>query len=192
MVCQEKYGDADFTLETTGGSGNGALSYSVSANDVLEINGDTAKIVGAGTVTVTAVKAGGINYNETSATLDITIAKGDEPAIAFPTASELTYGQALSESTLTGGSTEYGTFAWKDGSTIPTIDNTGYDVVFKPNATALKNYNIEEKTRTIEGTLYIVINIRKEVFMAYVPVPKDLTKVKTKVAFNLTKRQPLF
>ena len=24
--------------------------------------------------------------------------------------------------------------------------------------------------------------------MAYVPVPKDLTKVKTKVAFNLTKR----
>lgn len=25
--------------------------------------------------------------------------------------------------------------------------------------------------------------------MAYVPVPKDLTKIKTKVAFNLTKRQ---
>ena len=25
--------------------------------------------------------------------------------------------------------------------------------------------------------------------MPYVPVPKDLTKVKTKVAFNLTKRQ---
>ena len=106
--------------------------------------------VGVGTVTVTAVKAGGNNYNETSATLDITIAKGDEPAIAFPTASELTYGQTLSESTLTGGSTQYGTFAWKDGSIIPTIDNTGYDVVFKPNATALKNYNIEEKTRTIE------------------------------------------
>ena len=30
----------------------------------------------------------------------------------------------------------------------------------------------------------------KEVFgMAYVPVPKDLSKIKTKVAFNLTKRQ---
>lgn len=25
--------------------------------------------------------------------------------------------------------------------------------------------------------------------MAYVPVPKDLTKIKTKVALNLTKRQ---
>lgn len=150
-VTDKKYSDADFTLETTGGSGNGAVSYSVPmGNGILEITGDTAKIVGVGTVTVTAVKAGGNNYNETSATLDITIAKGDEPAIAFPTASELTYGQTLSESTLTGGSTQYGTFAWKDGSIIPTIDNTGYDVVFKPNATALKNYNIEEKTRTIE------------------------------------------
>ena len=29
----------------------------------------------------------------------------------------------------------------------------------------------------------------KEVDMAYVPVPKDLTKVKSKVLFNLTKRQ---
>lgn len=29
-------------------------------------------------------------------------------------------------------------------------------------------------------------------YMAYVPVPKDLTKVKTKVALNLTKRQLIF
>ena len=29
-------------------------------------------------------------------------------------------------------------------------------------------------------------------FLPYVPVPKDLTKVKTKVAFNLTKRQLIF
>ena len=29
----------------------------------------------------------------------------------------------------------------------------------------------------------------KEVTMAYVPVPKDLSRVKTKVLFNLTKRQ---
>ena len=28
--------------------------------------------------------------------------------------------------------------------------------------------------------------------MAYVPVPKDLSKIKTKVAFNLTKRQIIF
>jgi len=34
------------------------------------------------------------------------------------TAGNLTYGQKLSESNLTGGSTGYGTFAWKDGNII--------------------------------------------------------------------------
>lgn len=28
--------------------------------------------------------------------------------------------------------------------------------------------------------------------MAYVPIPKDLSRIKTKVAFNLTKRQLIF
>ena len=32
----------------------------------------------------------------------------------------------------------------------------------------------------------------RSAYMAYVPVPKDLTKVKTKVALNLTKRQLIF
>jgi hypothetical protein len=34
--------------------------------------------------------------------------------------------------------------------------------------------------------------MKGEYVMAYVPVPKDLTKVKTKVVFNLTKRQLIF
>ena len=151
-VTGKKYGDADFTLTTTGGSGYGAVSYGVPANNgVLKIIGDTAKIIGVGSVKVMAVKASDNNYNETSAELTVTIGKGDAPAITFPTAGELTYGQKLSESTLTGGSTEHGTFAWKDGDIIPTIENTGYDVVFTPNATALKNYNIEPITRNISA-----------------------------------------
>jgi len=40
-------------------------------------------------------------------------------------------------------------------------------------------------------TLYIVYFNFEGKFMAYVPVPKDLTKVKTKVALSLTKRQLL-
>ena len=43
------------------------------------------------------------------------------------------------------------------------------------------------------GKIYIQRPLRAErrFFLAYVPVPKDLSKVKTKVAFNLTKRQIL-
>ena len=146
----KKFGDGAFTLTTTGGSGNGAVSYTVPmANGVLEIHGNQAKIIGAGTVSITANKAGDNNYNETSAERTLTIAKGNAPPIAFPTASELTYGQALSESTLTGGSVEYGTFAWKDGTIIPTINNTGYEVIFTPNAATVKNYTIVPITKKV-------------------------------------------
>ncbi|RRD92753.1 hypothetical protein EII17_13660 [Clostridiales bacterium COT073_COT-073] len=140
-VTDKKYGDNEFTLTATGGSGTGVITYSVPVNNgILSINGSTAKIIGVGEVTVKAVKAGDKNHNEISAELKITIAKGDAPAITFPTASNLTYGQRLSESTLTGGSTGYGTFAWADGNIIPTVNNTGYEVLFTPSEKTEKNY----------------------------------------------------
>ena len=111
-------------------------------NGVLSLNGSTARIIGAGEVTVKAVKAGDKNHNEISAELKITIAKAAAPALIFPDAGNLTYGQKLSESILTGGSTGYGTFAWKDGNIIPTVNNTGYEVVFTPSEKTLKNYEV--------------------------------------------------
>ena len=140
-ITDKKYGDDEFTLITTGGSGEGAVTFTVPANNgVLSLNGSTARIIGAGEVTVKAVKAGDKNHNETSAELKITIAKAAAPAINFPNAGNLTYGQKLSESVLTGGSTGYGTFAWKEGNIIPTVNNAGYEVVFSPSEKTLKNY----------------------------------------------------
>ncbi len=89
-------------------------------NGILIVNGSTAAIIGAGTVRVTAIKAESNNYKEATATGNITIEKAPAPAIIYPTAAgSITYGQKLSNCALTGGSTEYGTFIWKDGSTVP-------------------------------------------------------------------------
>ena len=149
-VTGKKFGNPAFTLTTTGGSGDGAVSYSVPiGNDILEIHGNTATIIGVGKVTITAQKAADNNYNETSTEREITIAKGDAPAITFPAASGLTYGQKLSDSTLNGGSTQYGSFAWADGNIIPTADNTGYEVVFTPNEATKKNYDISEQRQKV-------------------------------------------
>ena len=140
-VTGKKYGDADFIFTTTGGSGDGVVTFTVPTNNgVLSLNGSTARIIGAGEVKVKAVKAGDKNYNEISVELKITIAKAAAPVITFPTAGNLTYGQRLSESTLTGGSTEYGSFAWKDGNVIPAVNNTGYEMVFTPNEKTKANY----------------------------------------------------
>ena len=76
----------------------------------------------------------------------VTVAKASEPAITWPKARDLTYGQKLSDSTLIGGSTEYGSFAWKSPDTVPTVQNSGYAVVFTPSEATTQNYE------TISGT----------------------------------------
>ena len=140
-----------FTLAAAGGAGSGAVLYRVpEKNGVLMVNGDMATIIGTGTVTVTVTKAESDNYKAAMATGTVTITKATAPAITYPTAGSITYGQKLSDSALTGGSTEYGTFAWENGSTIPAVDNTGYTVVFTASEETKKNYEtIEDTTQNV-------------------------------------------
>ena len=81
------YGDDPFTLVLTGQKGTGAVKFSVPAdNGVLElseVNGKTeAKIIGAGTVLVTAEVAGDSDYNGTTVTREITVGKAQAPEIS--------------------------------------------------------------------------------------------------------------
>lgn len=73
------YGDSDFTLTATGGQSMGGVDFSVPPdNGVLTVTkGGSAKLIGAGSVRVTATKAGDSTYNEATATLDITVAPRD-------------------------------------------------------------------------------------------------------------------
>lgn len=72
-------------------------------------------------------KTASVNYEIATASASIT---------ANPAASEITYGQTLADSTLTGGTGSVpGTFAWKDSTVAPAVSdsqNTEYDVVFTP------------------------------------------------------------
>lgn len=81
------YGDDPFALELTGQKGTGAVKFSVpDGNGVLElseVNGKTeAKIIGAGTVLVTAEVAGDSDYNGTTVTREITVGKAQAPEIS--------------------------------------------------------------------------------------------------------------
>ena len=81
------YGEDPFKLELTGQKGTGAVKFSVpDGNGVLElseVNGKTeAKIIGAGTVLVTAEVAGDSDYNGTTVTRKITVGKAQAPEIS--------------------------------------------------------------------------------------------------------------
>ena len=84
--------------------------------------------------------------NTKTGSAQVKISKVTPSITAFPTASAITYGQTLEDSTLTGGTASVdGTFAWKTSFTSPTVNdsnNTAYPVVFTPNDTT--NYNSVE------------------------------------------------
>ena len=99
------------------------------------------------------------NYNTVTRTITVKVTKATPIIAEKPTASVLTYGQTLSDSTLTGGKATYktadgtevaGTFVWKNGTTKPAVGDSGkteYDVTFTPSDTA--NYNAVDTKITI-------------------------------------------
>lgn len=128
-----------FELSITGGPGSGEVTYTCDAPDVLSIQGNQATVIGAGRVVITAEKAADEEYNLASDSYTLTVNKAPAPEILFPQAGPLVYGQALSESTLSGGSTQYGSFAW-ERDLIPQAGTDSYAVQFIPSDASVKNY----------------------------------------------------
>jgi len=88
-----------------------------------------------------------------------------ESSIVWPTASDIWKGDALSTSTLTGGSTSYGTFAWQDDTTVAGSATAAagpqlFPVVFTPSAETLANYNI---AASVVGSVEVQVNTRYDV-----------------------------
>ena len=99
------------------------------------------------------------NYNTVTRTITVKVTKATPVIAEKPTAGALTYGQKLSDSTLTGGKAAYqtadgteitGAFAWKNSSSKPTAADskkTEYDVTFTPSDK--DNYNAVDTKLTI-------------------------------------------
>lgn len=83
------------------------------------------------------------NFNSVTATVSVTITKAVPVIIEVPKASEITYGQPLSDSILSGGRADIeGRFQWQDENKRPTYlydsERTEFIIVFYP--TDLVNY----------------------------------------------------
>lgn len=110
----------------------------------------------AGTATVTVTGIG--NYIGT-AKKTFVISKAAAPEISWPTASAITCGEKVSDSRLSGGSTQYGTFTWSDDvkNTIPTVGTYSYKVVFTPSTDTENNY---ETITTTEQDVSLTVNAK--------------------------------
>lgn len=141
-----KVGDTFVNTASSSNNTTGTVSYEVDDDTIAVITNDgtlTAKKVG--TVTVTAKIVTDYTFSSAEATYTITIDKAT-PVISSVSATAITYGQKLSDSTVSAvakvGTTEIaGSFAWADSvkNEVPTVvtdsDNTEYEAVFTPDDT---------------------------------------------------------
>jgi autotransporter-associated beta strand protein len=97
----------------------------------------TSPNVGTANQGVTFTPSDTVNYNTATTTVSVTVNKADA-TVTWPTAAAITYGDALSAATLSGGSGE-GTFAFTSPLTVP---NAGiaqiFEVTFTPTSANYK------------------------------------------------------
>jgi len=86
------------------------------------------------------------------ATFTFAIGKVAAPQITWPTAASVKAGSPLSDAVLSGGSTEYGSFVWKNPAQAAQAGTHSYEVVFTPNEWASARYEIAAMTGTAEVT----------------------------------------
>ncbi|MDA3911244.1 MAG: FG-GAP-like repeat-containing protein [Bacteroidales bacterium] len=138
------YGDALSASTLSGGAASvtGTFSFDAPA---------TTPVVGIYTADVTFTPDDVVNYTTVSGTIDLTVNQATPTVSDWPTASAITYGDALSASTLSGGTASVtGTFSFNAPATTPDIGTYTADVTFTPDDAV--NYT------TVSGTVDITVN----------------------------------
>ena len=98
------------------------------------------------------------NYTTVDTTIAVKVKKAVPVIVQKPVASEISWGESLAASVLTGGSAQHGvtkdavsgTFAWKDATIRPNVadsDQTAFTLVFTPDDT--EKYEVTETTVTL-------------------------------------------
>ena len=100
------FGDVDAAFTTSGGSGTGAVTFSAGTSTACSIvAGKLHVVLGTGTCSVTATKAGDADYlSTTSALKTITISKASQATLSITAPSAATFGDVDAAFTTSGGS----------------------------------------------------------------------------------------
>jgi len=131
-------GGATYTVTATASSGLAAtFTTDAAASSVCSISGSTVSFTGVGTCVIDANQAGNGNYNAAPQVQQtFAVGKGTPTITTLPSASPITYGQTLADSTLSGGVASVpGTFAFTMPSTMPNAGTQSEPITFAPTDT---------------------------------------------------------
>ena len=147
----ETYGNPNFNLSASSPS-TGAYSYSIADGSVATVSGNTVTIQGVGTTIVTVNQATDSNYNSATATMTLTINKGN-PVISFSDITKTTIDPDFNLSA-TSSSTGSFTYSSSDGSVATLIGNSASiqgvgSTIITLNQAADANYNSASASMTL-------------------------------------------
>ena len=146
---------ASGTTPITFGGSNLPTGLNISTNGLISGTPTTA---GTNIAALTASNA----FGTTNQTATFVITKGTPVISNWPSASPITYGQALSNSVLTGGSANVpGAFAWVHPTNKPNTGTTSQSVSFTPSA--ISNYN------SVTSNISVVVNLAAPTGLSYTP-----------------------
>jgi len=144
-------------VSSAGGTPTGTVTFSdgSTALGTVNLTGGRATFtpaspLSAGSHAIIAAYSGDANFaGSTSQPISQTVGQAT-PTVSWPTATGITYGQALSSSTLTGGSGSVpGSFAFTTPTTTPNAGTYNASVTFNPTDTT--DYN------TVSGTVSVAV-----------------------------------
>ena len=159
--------------EKTYGNANPQLTYQITSENLIK--GDSIDVTlstsaktdsDAGTYEIKVTTGTNDNYDITPVNGTLTVKPKEITDVVFPTAGDIEVGESLAKASLTGGSTEYGTFAWVDLSATSERGTYSGDVKLTLSDTAKKNYTFskvtgyEETTGTI--TRKVSVNVKRK------------------------------
>lgn len=158
--------------EKTYGNANPQLTYQITSENLIK--GDSIDVTlstsaktdsDAGTYEIEVITGTNDNYNITPVNGTLTVNPKEITDVVFPTADDIEVGGSLAKASLTGGSTEYGTFAWVDSSIKPIRGTYSGDVKLTLSDTAKKNYTFSKVTGYEEtaGTITrkVSVNVKR-------------------------------
>ena len=146
-------------LSTTGGSGTGAVTWSVTAGaSVCSVSGTTVTATAVGGCTLTATKAGDATYVPISSTVDITVTKAAQAALtATATPAAITAGGTSTLATTGGSGTGAVTWSVTAGASVCSLSGTTLTGLVGGSctltATRAADANYDAATATVDVTV---------------------------------------
>ena len=167
------YGE-DLTLTTEGGTGTGAVTYAVTngTGEATIVDGSKLHPTKAGTVSVTATKAGGDNYEDvTSAAAEITIAKATYGAKNIPVSAKIgsTKMVDLTAWIVPGGSLSY----LRKDDNFSVVENPSLDG-------SIFSFTVRNSEGVVEKVAYAYCQVSSDNYADYVITIKITANAKNK------------